>query len=90
MKNLLLTTLLWSLSFFSHINAQKVAMNPSIHQFEMKNIQGEMVSLETYKGIEKHGKDNYNTLVFGPWDHGGWTRSSVKNIVGGYYWTIFE
>ena len=30
-------------------------------------------------------KNNYNTLVFGPWDHGGWARSSVKNAVGNYY-----
>jgi hypothetical protein len=50
--------------------------------FDAEDLYG---PLETYKGIEKHGKDNYNTLVFGPWDHGGWTRSSVKNIVGNYY-----
>ena len=24
-------------------------------------------------------------MVFGPWDHGGWSRSSVKNTVGNYY-----
>ncbi len=41
--------------------------------------------LETYKGIEKNGNDNYNTLVFGPWDHGKWSRNTVKNTVGNYY-----
>jgi len=51
-------------------------------EFDAEDLYG---PLETYKGIEKHQPDNYNTLVFGPWDHGGWTRSSVKNIVGNYY-----
>lgn len=50
--------------------------------FDAEDLYG---PLETYKGIEKHGKDNYNTLVFGPWDHGGWARSSPQNIVGNYY-----
>ena len=36
-------------------------------EFDAEDLYG---PLETYKGIEKHGKDNYNTLVFGPWDHG--------------------
>ena len=51
-------------------------------EFDAEDLYG---PLETYKGIEKHGKENYNTLVFGPWDHGGWARSSVKNTVGNYY-----
>ena len=50
--------------------------------FDAEDLYG---PLETYKAIEKHGKNNYNTLVFGPWDHGGWARSSVKNAVGNYY-----
>lgn len=40
--------------------------------------------LETYKTIEKYNKDNYNTLVFGPWSHGQWARGSVDNSVGNY------
>ena len=40
--------------------------------------------LETYKTIEKYNKDNYNTIVFGPWSHGQWARSSVDNSVGNY------
>jgi hypothetical protein len=50
--------------------------------FDAEDLYG---PLETYKGIEKHGKGNYNTLVFGPWDHGGWARSRPQNIVGNYY-----
>ncbi|MDB2385266.1 CocE/NonD family hydrolase [Polaribacter sp.] len=50
--------------------------------FDAEDLYG---PLETYKGIEKNGKDNYNTLVFGPWDHGKWARTGVKNYVGNYY-----
>lgn len=50
--------------------------------FDAEDLYG---PLETYKGIEKHGKDNYNTMVFGPWDHGGWSRDRVRNAVGNYY-----
>ena len=50
--------------------------------FDAEDLYG---PLETYKAIEKHGKDNYNTLVFGPWDHGKWASSGVKNSVGNYY-----
>ncbi len=50
--------------------------------FDAEDLYG---PLETYKGIEKHGKDNYNTMVFGPWDHGAWARRRGTNIVGNYY-----
>jgi putative CocE/NonD family hydrolase len=50
--------------------------------FDAEDLYG---PLETYKGIEKHQPNNYNTVVFGPWDHGGWSRSKVKNTVGNYY-----
>ncbi|MFY0603199.1 MAG: CocE/NonD family hydrolase [Flavobacteriaceae bacterium] len=50
--------------------------------FDAEDLYG---PLETYKGIEKYGKDNYNTMVFGPWDHGGWARTKPQNIVGNYY-----
>jgi len=51
-------------------------------EFDAEDLYG---PLETYKAIEKHQPNNYNTFVFGPWDHGGWSSSSVKNIVGNYY-----
>ncbi len=50
--------------------------------FDAEDLYG---PLETYKGIEKNGKDNYNTMVFGPWDHGGWARDRARNAVGNYY-----
>ena len=50
--------------------------------FDAEDLYG---PLETYKGIEKHGKNNYNTMVFGPWDHGGWSRDRARNAVGNYY-----
>ncbi len=50
--------------------------------FDAEDLYG---PLETYKTIEAHNPDNYNTLVFGPWDHGGWARSKIKNTVGNYY-----
>ncbi len=50
--------------------------------FDAEDLYG---PLETYKNIEKHAKDNYNTMVFGPWDHGKWARNTVKNTVGNYY-----
>lgn len=50
--------------------------------FDAEDLYG---PLETYKAIEKHGKGNYNTMVFGPWDHGAWARRRSQNIVGNYY-----
>ena len=50
--------------------------------FDAEDLYG---PLETYKTIEKNGKDNYNTLVFGPWDHGKWASASIENYVGNYY-----
>tara|TARA_R110002073_G_scaffold145532_2_gene297665 strand:+ start:35694 stop:37625 length:1932 start_codon:yes stop_codon:yes gene_type:complete len=50
--------------------------------FDAEDLYG---PLETYKAIEKHGKGNYNTMVFGPWDHGAWARRRFQNIVGNYY-----
>ena len=50
--------------------------------FDAEDLYG---PLETYKIIEKYNKENYNTLVFGPWDHGAWARTKGKNFVGNYY-----
>ncbi|KAB1155400.1 CocE/NonD family hydrolase [Tenacibaculum aiptasiae] len=50
--------------------------------FDAEDLYG---PLETYKNIEKYQPNNYNTLVFGPWDHGGWSRNKVANKVGNYY-----
>ena len=50
--------------------------------FDAEDLYG---PLETYKNIEKYNSGNYNTVVFGPWDHGGWARSKARNSVGNYY-----
>ena len=50
--------------------------------FDAEDLYG---PLETYKAIEKYQPENNNILVFGPWDHGGWSRDKVKNTVGNYY-----
>ena len=49
--------------------------------FDAEDLYG---PLETYKNIEKH-TNGYNTMVFGPWDHGRWARRSERNLVGNYY-----
>ena len=50
--------------------------------FDAEDLYG---PLETYKNIEKYNPENYNTMVFGPWDHGSWARTKGKNSVGNYY-----
>jgi len=39
---------------------------------------------ETYEKIEQNGS-NYNTVVFGPWSHGDWARTKVRQAVGNVY-----
>ena len=50
--------------------------------FDAEDLYG---PLETYKTIEANNPDNYNTIVFGPWDHGAWARNKSRNTVGNYY-----
>mgnify|MGYP001792822473 CR=1 FL=1 len=50
--------------------------------FDAEDLYG---PLETYKNIEKYNQGNYNTMVFGPWDHGAWARRKGRNAVGNYY-----
>ncbi|OIQ19505.1 CocE/NonD family hydrolase [Lacinutrix sp. MedPE-SW] len=50
--------------------------------FDAEDLYG---PLETYKAIEKNNPEAYNTIVFGPWDHGRWARSDEKNYVGNYF-----
>ena len=39
--------------------------------FDAENLYG---ALNTYKTIERHNRSINNTLVMGPWFHGGWSR----------------
>ncbi|MEM9361119.1 MAG: CocE/NonD family hydrolase [Bacteroidota bacterium] len=50
--------------------------------FDAEDLYG---PLETYKNIEKYNAGNYNTMVFGPWDHGAWARRKGRSAVGNYY-----
>ncbi|WP_338733708.1 CocE/NonD family hydrolase [Mangrovimonas cancribranchiae] len=47
--------------------------------FDAEDLYG---PFNTYKSIEKHSKNNYNTIVFGPWSHGDWARSNDRQIIG--------
>ncbi|MBS9462322.1 CocE/NonD family hydrolase [Flagellimonas sp. 389] len=50
--------------------------------FDAEDLYG---PLETYKNIEKYNPENYNTMVFGPWDHGRWSKRDGRTVVGNYY-----
>ena len=50
--------------------------------FDAEDLYG---PLETYKNIEQYNEGNYNTIVFGPWDHGRWARRNGRTVVGNYY-----
>ncbi|MBT0608428.1 CocE/NonD family hydrolase [Aequorivita echinoideorum] len=49
--------------------------------FDAEDLYG---PFETYKNIEKRS-NNYNTLVFGPWSHGDWSRTKVRQAIGNVY-----
>ena len=50
--------------------------------FDAEDLYG---PLETYKNIERYNEGNYNTMVFGPWDHGRWSKRDGRTVVGNYY-----
>ncbi|RSK40233.1 CocE/NonD family hydrolase [Mangrovimonas spongiae] len=47
--------------------------------FDAEDLYG---PFNTYKSIEKHSENNYNTIVFGPWSHGDWARSNDRQVIG--------
>ncbi|WP_188374765.1 CocE/NonD family hydrolase [Winogradskyella haliclonae] len=47
-------------------------------QFDAEDLYG---PYNTYKSIEANS-DNYNTVVFGPWSHGDWARTSERQVIG--------
>ncbi|MCB0399343.1 MAG: CocE/NonD family hydrolase [Winogradskyella sp.] len=47
-------------------------------QFDAEDLYG---PYNTYKSIENNS-DNYNTVVFGPWSHGDWARTSERQVIG--------
>lgn len=46
--------------------------------FDAEDLYGPFI---TYKSIEANSR-NYNTVVFGPWSHGDWARSSDRQVIG--------
>jgi uncharacterized protein len=42
-------------------------------------------TFETYKHLEANKSNSYNTMVIGPWSHGGWARERGKHSVGNVY-----
>jgi len=42
-------------------------------------------TFETYKHFESNRSRPYNTIVVGPWSHGGWAREPGKQSVGNVY-----
>ena len=50
--------------------------------FDAEDLYG---PLETYKTIEAHNPDTYNTIVMGPWSHGDWARKSGRQAVSNVF-----
>ena len=49
--------------------------------FDAEDLYG---PFETYEKIEQNSS-NYNTVVFGPWSHGDWARTNVRQAIGNVY-----
>lgn len=50
--------------------------------FDAQDLYG---PLSIYKAIEKKSPKAYNTIVMGPWVHGGWARTKKENIINDIY-----
>jgi putative CocE/NonD family hydrolase len=60
-----------------HFNNIKPAVMVVGGWFDEEDLYG---ALNTYKSIESKNSDNQNTLVMGPWFHGGWAGSSGDRL----------
>ncbi len=49
--------------------------------FDAEDLYG---PFNSYQAIEKNS-DNYNTLVYGPWSHGDWARTTERQAIGNIY-----
>ena len=49
--------------------------------FDAEDLYG---PFQSYKAIEENS-NNYNTIVYGPWSHGDWARTSKRQAVGNVY-----
>ena len=60
-----------------HFNNIKPAVLVVGGWFDAEDLYG---ALNTYKSIETKNKTNHNTLVMGPWFHGGWERANGDSL----------
>lgn len=60
-----------------HLNNIKPAVMTVGGWFDAENLFG---ALETYKAIEARNPRTVNTLVMGPWRHGGWERGDGSSF----------
>jgi hypothetical protein len=60
-----------------HLNNVKPAVMTVGGWFDAENLFG---ALETYKSIEARNPQTTNTLVMGPWRHGGWARGDGESF----------
>lgn len=60
-----------------HLKSIKPAMMTVGGWFDAEDLFG---ALETYKTIERTSPGAYNTIVMGPWFHGGWARSDGDKL----------
>jgi putative CocE/NonD family hydrolase len=60
-----------------HIKNIKPAVLTVGGWFDAENLFG---ALETYKATEANSPPKHNTLVMGPWDHGGWSRGTGDRL----------
>ncbi|WGK66348.1 CocE/NonD family hydrolase [Flavobacteriaceae bacterium YJPT1-3] len=70
-----------SRGIIQHLKDIKPAVMTVGGLFDAEDLYG---PFETYKNIEKRSS-NYNTFVFGPWSHGDWARSNVRQAIGNVY-----
>ena len=64
-------------SSLPHFNNIKPAVLVVGGWFDAENLFG---ALHTYSSIEEKNPDNNNTLVMGPWGHGGWVRTEGDTL----------
>lgn len=66
-----------SRNILPHLKNIKAAVMVVGGWYDMEDLYG---PLETYQAIERQNPGITNTLVMGPWRHGGWTRSDGKSL----------
>lgn len=67
-----------SRGIIQHLKDIKPAVMTVGGQFDAEDLYG---PYNTYKHIEANS-NNYNTVVFGPWSHGDWSRTKDRQVIG--------